>query len=301
MAASGGTLTVGGRRSPPTERSGSVPTRALIAAAVLTVAAVLFAAVGGTPSASKATPGQPLHLVVLGDSTARASECAGCTDYAHLYAKDVERATGRRVQVQNLGEPKRGLLQMLQATQALGNVYGDHSVRRALADADIVLVGLGFNDTAWARLDDPCDAAPDFPVVRWDEISDECQQRVTHELKQTLDVLLTQVDQFRAGRPSILRIVTPYDAVIGDTGDPGWDTPEARGVARRGNTLMTAAQCEIAGFHGGACADAYHALNGADGTASAQGFLVDGTHLNQAGHRRVAQLLADLGYGPLAP
>ena len=39
---------------------------------------------------------------------------------------------------------------------------------------------LGFNDTAWGRLDDPCEAAPEFPVVRWDEISDRCQRRVTH-------------------------------------------------------------------------------------------------------------------------
>jgi hypothetical protein len=137
--------------------------------------------------------------------------------------------------------------------------------------------------------------------VHWDQISDECNRLVTHENKQALDILLTQINQLTAGRSTLLRVVTPYDAVLGDTVDPGWDTPEAARVARRGNSLMTAAQCELAGFHGGRCADAYHTLNGADGTASAQAYLVDGTHLNQDGHRKVAQVLADLGYTPLVP
>jgi lysophospholipase L1-like esterase len=275
--------------------------RAIIAGAAAGIAAITFAALGATGSTSSASPVPPLRLVVLGDSTSQASECPGCTDYAHLYAKDLEKATGRHVQVDNRGAPRNGFMPMLQVTQALGNVYADDALRRAIAGADVVLIGLGFNDTAWARLDDPCEAAPEFPVVHWDEISDRCQRRVTHELKQSLDVLLTQVNQLTAGRRTLLRVVTPYDAVLGDTVDPGWDTPEAARVARRGNGLMATAACELAGFHGGRCADAYHALNGADGTTSAQAYLVDGTHLNQDGHRNVAQVLADLGYEPLLP
>jgi lysophospholipase L1-like esterase len=273
--------------------------RAIVVAAGTSLAAVSLVVAGG--ATSRATTPAPLHLVVLGDSTARASECPGCTDYAHLYAKDVERATGRRVTVDYRGASRQGFLTMLQATQALGNVYADHSQRSAIAGADAILVGLGFNDTAWGRLDDPCEAAPEFPVVHWDQVTDRCSRRVTHELKQTLDVLLTQVNQLRAGKQTLLRVVTPYDAVLGDVVDPGWDSPEAARVARFGTGLMTAAQCELAGFHGGACADVYHALNGVDGTSSAQSYLVDGTHLNQAGHRRVEQVLAALGYAPLVP
>src|SRR3954470_15650545 len=157
--------------STPTERGGSMHKRAIAAAVVLGLAASSLAAAGGVAPTSKATPVAPLHLVVLGDSTAQASECPGCTDYAHLYADDIQRATGRRVQVDNRGARRDGFLPMLQGTQALANVYADPSLRRAIADADVVVVGLGFNDTAWNRLDDPCDAAPDYPIIHWDEIT----------------------------------------------------------------------------------------------------------------------------------
>jgi lysophospholipase L1-like esterase len=271
--------------------------RAIIAAAAAVIAAVSLVTSGIT----NAAPAAPLYMVVLGDSTAQPSECPECTDYAHLYAREIEKATRRHVEVDNRGTPQQGSMHMLQTSQALANVYADHGLRRAIAGADVVVIGLGFNDTAWGRLDDPCEAAPEFPVVDWDQVTDECQQRVTHENKQALDILLTQVNQLRAGRPTLLRVVTPYDAVLGDAVDPGWDTPETAAVARRGNGLLAAAECELAGFHGGACADVYHALNGADGRTSAQPFLVNSTHLNQAGHREVASLLAGLGYAPLAP
>ena len=78
---------------------------------------------------------------------------------------------------------------MAQVSQALGDVYAEDALRRAIAGADLILIGFGFNDTAWGRLDDPCEAAPEFAAVQWDQISDDCQQRVTHELKQSLDVL----------------------------------------------------------------------------------------------------------------
>jgi lysophospholipase L1-like esterase len=272
--------------------------RAIVTAVTLGLAVI---AVAAAAVAATATSEKPLHLVVLGDSTAQASACPGCTDYAHLYAKDIENATGQRVRVDNRGAFRNGVLPMAQLSQTLAGVYADHSLRRALAEADVVVIGLGFNDTAWNRFDNPCEAAPEYPVIRWDEISDACQQQVTHEFKQTLDILLTQINQLRSGRPTLLRVVTPYDNVIGDTGDPGWDTPEGRRVARRGNDLLSAAQCEDVGFHGGACADLHRAFNGADGTSSPQAFLADGTHMNQAGHQRTAELLAGLGYAPLVP
>jgi lysophospholipase L1-like esterase len=274
-------------------------TRIIIVAAAAGAVAIALAVSGGAGSTSSATVTAPFRLVVLGDSTAQASECPGCTDYVHLFAKDIEKARGRRVLVDNRGAPRQGFLPMSQVSQALGNVYADDSLRHAIAGADIVVIGLGFNDTAWDRLDNPCEAAPEFPLVHWDQISDNCNQRVTREFKQALDVLLTQIDQLRAHKPTLVRVVTPYDAVIGDQTDPGWHTPEAARVARRGNSLMTRAQCEIAGFHSGICADVYHALNGPDGRDSAQEYLIDGTHLNQTGHRRVARLLAELGYAPL--
>src|SRR3954470_18294581 len=120
--------------------------RAIVVALTLCLAAaaVVATAGGATPTSDKS-----LQLVVLGDSTAQASACPGCTDYAHLYAKDVEFATGRRVQVDNRGLARNGFLPMAQVSQTLADVYGEPPLRQVLADADIVLIGLGFNDTAW--------------------------------------------------------------------------------------------------------------------------------------------------------
>src|SRR4051794_1021417 len=207
--------TVGIAPSPHPRGGGSMRKRAIIIVAAVSAAASTFVIIGGAGSTSSASPTEPLRLVVLGDSTAQASECPGCTDYAHLYAKELEKATGRQVRVDNLGAPRRGFMPMLQVSQALGNVYADHALRRAIAGADVILVGLGFNDTAWGRLDNPCEAAPEFPVVQWDQISDECNGLVTHENKQALDILLTQINQLTAGRQRLLRVVTPYDAVVG--------------------------------------------------------------------------------------
>lgn len=193
------------------------------------------------------------------------------------------------------------------------HVYTDDSLRKTLADADIVLIDVGLNDTAWARLDNPCEAAPDFPVVQWRAITDECIGRVTHEYKQRLDEILTQIDELRGcgaapgvptcsqrgGKDTLLRVVTTYNQLIGDEVDPGWNTPKAARVSRRSIDLLAHAQCEVVGFHGGRCADAYHALNGPHGTKPPQQYLVDGTHLNQKGHQLIAQTLADLGYAPL--
>jgi lysophospholipase L1-like esterase len=257
-----------------------------------------------------------LHLVALGDSTARPSSCPGCTDFVDLYARAVEKATGKHVEVDNRAAIELSNLPPIQATQVLAHLYTDDSLRRALTAADIILINVGFNDTPWARFDDPCEAAPGFPIVRWHHISDQCIQRVTGEYKQTLDEILTEIDELRGcgaqpGVPpcsqrgqkdTLLRVVTVYNTTIGDTVDPHWNSPQAARTSRRANDLMVRAQCEVTRFHGGRCADVYHAVTGPSGMRVPEPYLVsDQTHLNQKGHRLVARTLANLGYSPLMP
>ena len=47
------------------------------------------------------------------------------------------------------------------------------------------------------RLDDPCNAAPHYPVVQWAKLTPGCIDRVVAVYKHTLDQILTQIDLLR--------------------------------------------------------------------------------------------------------
>jgi hypothetical protein len=73
------------------------------------------------------------------------------------------------------------------AAQLYAKRLTDPSLRKAVARSDVVLVGIGFNDTPWNRPDDPCNAAPRYAVVAWTKITPSCITSVTADFKQTLD------------------------------------------------------------------------------------------------------------------
>ena len=99
----------------------------------------------------------------------------------------------------------------------------------------------------------------------------------------------------------MLRVTTVYNAVIGDRVDPTWNSPAAIKPSIYAVDRMAEAQCEVAESDDGLCADTYHALNGKDGSESAQPFLnpADATHLAQPGEDAFATVLIALGFAPL--
>jgi lysophospholipase L1-like esterase len=154
-------------------------------------------------------------VVVLGDSIATTNGCTGCTGFPDLYGSAISRRTGSEVEVRNHAVPDTGVANLL--TQ----VRKDSFTREELAEADVVVVMIGFNDTPWNRGDDPCQVAPKYPVVNWDEITDECIARVTREYADQLDAVLTEVDRITP-KQSALRVMGVYNSVLGDHVDPGW-------------------------------------------------------------------------------
>lgn len=273
---------------------------------------VTVLATAQAPAASRAV--RHLSLVAIGDSLAHGQgQCASCTDYVDLYGQALSAATGVPVDVQNLAAIELSALPPVESTSLLNDILSDAALRRALAGADVVVISVGFNDTPWNRFDDPCDAAnADLSVIHWNKITPACISRVAADYKQTLDEILTQIDQLRgcytpAGQPvdfcrsigkssTLIRVVTVFNDWIGDSATPV-AANEPTGATDRG---FVAAQCFEMSVHGGRCADAYHVLNGPTGTSDAGPFLLDDhTHLNQAGHQAVANALAALGYAPL--
>lgn len=246
-------------------------------------------------ASSTTGPEGGLRLVALGDSIVYGLECPGCSLFVDQYASKLSEATGEEVTVDNLAVPGDEVRQLVQATQT------QSSMREAIARANAVVVTIGINDLPWNRLDDPCGVAPDYPVVAWDEITEACTDRVTAEYGRDLDAVLAEIDSLREGNPTLLRVTTVYNAVIGNDVDPSWDSPDAVAPSVYANERFVEAQCEAASDHGGECADTYHALNGKTGEHPAATFLADDyTHLAQDGHDAFAEALITTGYAPIA-
>lgn len=236
-----------------------------------------------------------LRLVALGDSIEVVTRL-GDSLFVDQYAATLSDATDEEVEVDTpaYGLPGTGVSQLLESVRA-------QEMRWALAYADAVVVTIGINDLPWNRLDDPCEAAPKYPVVAWDKITKACTDRVTAEYQRDLDAVLTEIDALREGEPTLLRVTTVYNAVIDNHVDPSWDSPDAVAPSIYAIERFAEAQCAVARDHGGDCADTYHAVNGKSGQEAAGAFLMgDYTTLAQKGHDAFAQALIATGYAPLA-
>ncbi len=248
-----------------------------------------------SPSATESTSDPAVRLVVLGDSIASGETCTGCTTYPEQLATAMGDSLGVEVETRNLAVPGAEVADLLELVRT------DSTVQRALAEANAILVTIGINDLAFGRLDDPCDVAPDFPRVRWSSVTHSCVEEATAEYQRDLNAVLDEIDDLRAGEPTMLRVTTVYNSVIGDLVDPTWNSPAAVKPSTFAVDRMAEAQCEVAEAHDGLCADTFHALNGEDGSESAQPFLnpADATHLAQAGEDAFAAALIALGFAPL--
>ena len=248
-----------------------------------------------SPSTTESTSDHVVRLVVLGDSIASGETCDGCTTYPEQLATAMGDSLGVEVETRNLAVPGAEVADLLELVRT------DSTVQGALTEANAILITIGINDLAFGRLDDPCDVAPDFPRVRWSSITHSCVEDATAEYQRDLTAVLDEIVGLRAGEPTMLRVTTVYNSVIGDLVDPTWNSPAAVKPSTYAVDRMAKAQCEVAEAHDGLCADTYRALNGEDGSESAQPFLnpADATHLAQPGEDAFAAALIALGFAPL--
>jgi lysophospholipase L1-like esterase len=245
-----------------------------------------------TRSASGTSPASipASEVVVLGDSIPTTNGCTGCTGFPDLFGRTIERRTGSPVNVTNLAVPGSGVGDLL------GQLRQDTPTQEALADADVVVVTIGFNDTPWGRADDPCHVGADFPVILWDQITDQCITEVTADYAKKLDATLTALEELQPSG-SVLRVVGVYNSVLGDHVDPSWDSPEAVAPSVASNAAFVEVQREAAEQHGGVYVDMLKRMNGPLGRREARKYLAaDYTHLNQRGHELTASALAQSGW-----
>lgn len=240
---------------------------------------------------------EPWSLVAVGDSIPYNSsdDCPGCTSFVDRYAAAIFEATGHPVTVLNLSQHNG-----LQIDGLLSQLESENNIRReALADADIIVVGIAHNDIAWNRNDDPCDG-PSADNPDWSKFNAECAAEAAEIFRPKFESVYSQIVALRAGKPTIFRTINRYNDWIGSTGggDETALTHATRDVLDAWNTMI----CEAAQANDFACADIYHAFNGHDGLTPSPDLLAeDYVHPSDKGNEVIARVLADLGYAPLAP
>ena len=124
--------------------------------------------------------------------------CPACTGFIELHAEAITEATVVRVDVDNRAAVQLSNLPVVQASQLFHRLLTDGSLREAIADADIVVVNVGHNDTPWNRFDNPCDASdPTATDTQWSMITDECVRSLLGDCRRTLDEIFSQIDFLR--------------------------------------------------------------------------------------------------------
>jgi lysophospholipase L1-like esterase len=250
------------------------------------------------PTASPSGPA-PWSLVAVGDSIPFNSsrDCPLCTGFVDRYAEAITAATGHPVKVQNLSQHTG--LQIDDLLQTVGN---NPNWQKALANADIIVVGIAHNDVAWGRDDDPCDGpTPDQPD--WSKFNPTCAAAAAEIFRPKFESVYAQIVALRGGKPTIFRTINRYNDWAGTINSDGSHVPpEATNATRDVLDAWSSMVCKAAQANSFTCADIYHAFNGPDGlTFSGDLLAKDNTHPSDKGNEVIARVLTDLGYAPLVP
>jgi lysophospholipase L1-like esterase len=251
-----------------------------------------------TASATPAASADPLRLVILGDSIAVPEVgCGGCVGFDEQYAAYLETQTSRAVDVHNEAVPGdriESLKSLLDANVA---------VQSAIANADIVVVSIGYNNGPPWDPDDPChvqEVARDadlIPAIL--DMTPECITETIDKYRGELDAVYGRIEALAAGRPQVRVTFGVFDNIRDNPGADGTlpqVTPEDMqpaldlfvSIFDRWNAM----DCEVAVAHGFVCADLRHAFNGPDGNGSVGPYTApDWVHPNEAGQAVMAKLL----------
>ncbi len=254
---------------------------------------LLTVLLGGCAPAS--TPPMPWSLVVIGDSIAYNSpmHCYGCTGFVDRYANAITEETGHPVEVQNFTNLG------IDIDILLDNLETYASRRDALANADIIIVGIANNDTAWNRNDDPCDG-PSGDIPDWSKYNASCAAEAAEIFRPKFEDLFAQIVALRAGKPTVFLTINAYN--FWNSQPAAEIPPEAMSAARDVLDAWNTMICKAAQENGFVCANIYHAFNGADGLTPAPDLIATGNiHPSDKGNEVIAQVLFDLGLAPLAP
>lgn len=245
--------------------------------------------------ASAASAHYRWHLVALGDSIPFGQHfCGNCATFDDLYAAHLRSSAHANVTVENLSQDTE-----ITSGDLRREITGaDAPMRSAVAQANIVTVSVGHNDTPWNTSTDPCDGHRGGPTANWASYHGSCLAKTARHYGANLAAILTAVNKLRAGKPTLVLVTNDYDDIIGDPTVPASDDHWVVGVVN----AFAHTTCRIAAELHAVCIDTYHAFNGANGRGDATPLLEgDHTHPNESGHQLIAHLLAQVPTRQIAP
>jgi lysophospholipase L1-like esterase len=266
--------------------------RAVVVAAALLPISLLAACAGSDSSAVSVTssqvteassspdPGPGWTIVALGDSFTKTQDSHGDT-YLDLFAIALQESDGVPVTVDDLSDDANT------SGRVADNLRHDATTRAAVANADIVLVSVGGNDSDPFATYPPGTCAPTQPLPR-------CLKVYAPTFTRNYAAILGAVERLRGGRPTAVRVTSADNPFV------GWsEAPSATfGVDfyRQVAEAETATACRIADEHGALCVDYLHLFGGVDGTRDPKKYLgPDHAHPGDLGIRLIADTLISLG------
>lgn len=231
-----------------------------------------------TPSASFVSP--PLRVVGLGDSYMSAQNAKG-QSFMDVYAAELEQTLGRPVDVT--------LLVADDATTAKlkESLASDDSARASVANADVIVISVGGNDSDPFGVYPKGTCAPKQPLP-------VCLEAYSPTLTANYDAILSSISVLRAGKPTAVRVTSADDPFVGLPEAPS--KTFARDFFAQVAEAQTAAVFAVAKRHGAKTVDYLHAFGGPDGLSDPARYLADDhLHPGELGIKAIADLLIGLG------
>lgn len=226
------------------------------------------------PSSSPSPTG-PYRVLGLGDSVPFGSACE-CTTYVSLVGQHAASQLGRDATISNLAQP--GL-----TTAGLSSQLSGSSVRRAVADADLIIITIGANDFDQDVLTSS-DCAPATGL--------SCYQSTLASQRSQLSSILTQIGTLQT-RPGARLVLTGYWNVFLD-GEVGREQGSTYVKASNALTLADNALISaVSSAHGDTYVDIYAPFKGGGTRDDTHLLAADGDHPNAAGQALIARTLID--------
>ncbi len=217
---------------------------------------------------------------------------------AAKYADNIEKDTGKTVQVKNYALGGVSALRVLNALQAepgdLAN-YPFQSIRKDFSEAEVIVFFANPRG-------DPSRGGVEGGMehcIRADQPSDDCAPELYEPYVVNLKAIYEEILDLRNGKPTIIRAVDFYNPLISLHREKNMEAECTRCFE-----TFNAAVREAAEAFNIPLVSVYDAFNGTDHNEDPgkKGYIgSDGMHASDKGQQVIADLLSKVGYKPIGP